>query len=102
MNASALASISKEFPLALIDKTIEGIQPDMAYSDLLSFARITTHKDIPGVVRSRWLLLASNNPVAYDHFLSLVRAHGISSPLVRKVMYFTWVYRDTRLREFIK
>jgi hypothetical protein len=41
-----------------------------------------------------------DNVFAYDHFLSLVSVHGITSPLVRKVMFFVWAYRDERIRRF--
>ena len=73
----------------------------MRYSDLLRFARANTQSDIPGLIRKRFLLVRGSGRIIYDEFLSLVRREGISSPITRKVMLFTWLYRDDRLRRFV-
>lgn len=95
------SSLTKEPPLARLDETIQAITPGMSYSSLLSYARSNTHKDAPGLVSKRFLLMNSDGTIAYDHFLSLAAAHGLGTPFIRKVMYFLWAYRDERIRRFI-
>lgn len=77
------------------------IRPGMQYTTLLAYARAHTHRDAPGLARRRYLLINPDGSIAYDHFLSLVGAYGLNNPLVRKVMYFAWAYRDDRIRMFI-
>ena len=95
------ASLTKEFPLSTSDATIAAITPNMPYSDLREFARRNTNVDAPGLLKKRILLLQNDGTIAYDQYLSLVGTEGAGSTLVRKVMYFTWAYRDDRLRRFI-
>ncbi len=73
----------------------------MQYKVLLAYARARTHRDAPGLARQRYLLINRDGSIAYDHFLSLVEAYGLDNPVVRKVMYFIWAYRDDRIRTFI-
>ncbi|OQW56344.1 MAG: hypothetical protein A4S14_00285 [Proteobacteria bacterium SG_bin9] len=73
----------------------------MAYRELLTYARANTHKDAPGLAKIRFLRVNNGGSIAYDHFLSLAQAHGLEAPLVRKVMYFLWAYRDDRIRRFV-
>jgi hypothetical protein len=94
-------SLTKEPPLATLDATIRAIMPGMSYSSLLDYARTSTHKDAPGLISRRFLLLNQDGTINYDHFLSLAAAHGLEKPLVRKVMYFLWAYRDERIRGFV-
>jgi hypothetical protein len=101
MAGTDLGSLTKEPPLAKLDATIREISPGMSYRTLLQFARGNTHKDAPGLIRNRYLLINSDQTIAYDHFLSLAKTHGLTSPLVRKVMYFLWAYRDERIRRFV-
>jgi hypothetical protein len=101
MPKSEDGSLTKEPPLAKLDATLRLVEPGMAYRDLLELSREQTHRDAPGLLRSRVLLIGSDDRVVYDRFLSLMKAKGIESPLVRKVMYFTWSWRDERLRRFV-
>ena len=101
MRPSELGSLTKEPPLEKLDETIRAISPGMAYADLLIFARQNTHRDAPGLLRKRFLLIDSHDKIRYDRFLSLVHTEGINSQRVRKVMYFVWALRDERLRRFI-
>lgn len=101
MRASEVGSLTKETPLEKLDQTIEAVTPGMAYSQLLDFARRHTHRDAPGLVRKRFLLVDPQDIVRYDRFLSLANAERMQSPRVRKVMYFVWAFRDERLRRFI-
>jgi hypothetical protein len=94
-------SLTKEPPLSKIDLTIRAIKRGMQYPALLKHARTYTHKDAPGLASQRFLLVNKDGSIAYDHFLSLVASHGLNTALVRKVMYFLWIYRDDRIRCFI-
>lgn len=103
-------SLTKEPPLSRVDATTQLITPGMTYDALLALARAQSsgkppeqvpHSDAPGLLRNRFLLVSDDKEIEYDHFLSLVAAHGIDSPLVRKVMYFVWAWRDDRVRRFI-
>ena len=96
-----LGSLTKEPPLATLDATIRGIRPGMPYDQLLEYGRRHTHKDAPGLVRKRFLLLDDQHQIVYDRFLSLVAAEGLETPRARKVMYFLWAFRDERLRRFV-
>ena len=95
------SSLTKEFPLANVERTIEAIRPGMNYGELRKFARQNTSADIPGLLRKRFLLIDKSNRVVYDEFLALVKREGIKSSIVRKVMLFVWAYRDDRIRRFI-
>jgi len=94
-------SLTKEPPLATLDATIEGVSPGMPYSELLEFGRRSTHRDAPGLIRKRFLLLDPQHRIVYDRFLALSASDGLQSPRVRKVMYFVWAFRDERLRRSI-
>ncbi len=94
------SSLTKEFPLAKIDATIEAITPGMRFDTLRTFARTHTHPDAPGLIRKRFLLMDGER-IAYDAFLSLTKREGVGSPVVRKTMLFVWAYRDDRIRRFI-
>lgn len=96
-----LGSLTKEPPLATLDATIRAIRPGMTYNELLDYARTHTHRDAPGLIRKRFLLVEHDGTIAYDQFLSLAEIEGLESPLVRKVMYFVWAYRDPRIRRFV-
>ena len=94
-------SLTKEFPLhEKIDATIALIQPDMTYKQLRQLASANTSIDIPAILANRFLLV-QNGTIIQDRFLNLVAERGVSAPIVRKVMYFTWAMRDDRLRRFI-
>jgi hypothetical protein len=101
MAGKEYGSLTKEPPLSKLDLTIQSITPGMSYSDLLSFARANTHKDAPGLIRNRFLLVNESNTITYDHFLSLAATYSLDSPLIRKIMYFLWAYRDDRIRRFV-
>ena len=101
MAGEDLGSLTKEPPLAKLDATIRAIRPGMPYRDLLAFARKHTHKDAPGLLRNRFLLVRNDESIAYDHFLSLAAAHGLGNIFIRKIMYFLWAYRDKRIRQFV-
>jgi hypothetical protein len=103
-------SLTKEPPLSRIDATVRLIQPGMALADLRAVVaqnekntprENAPHKDAPGLLRNRFLFVDESERIVYDRFLSLVQAHGIDSPLVRRVMYFVWVWRDDRIRRFV-
>jgi hypothetical protein len=97
-------SLTKEPPLAKQDATIKAVKPHMQYAELLAYARAnspSTHGDAPGLIAKRYLLLNSDNSIAYDHFLSLTKTHALDSIFIRKVMYFLWAYRDERIRDFV-
>lgn len=87
--------------MARLDATILAIRPGMTYKTLLAHARRHTHKDAPGLVRKRFLLVKRDGTITYDRFLSLVNTEPITSAYVRKIMYFVWAFRDDRLRNFI-
>jgi hypothetical protein len=101
MAGKDLGSLTKEPPLAKLDATIQAVSLGMSYGALLRFARGNTHKDAPGLIRNRFLLVNADQTIAYDHFLSLAKSYGLTNPLVRKVMYFLWAYRDERIRRFV-
>lgn len=94
-------SLTKEPPLATHDATIRAIKPGMRYGDLLSYARANTHRDAPGLISKRYLLVSQDGTITYDHFLSLTKIYPLESPFIRKIMYFLWAYRDERIRRFI-
>jgi len=96
-----VGSLTKEPPLEKLDQTIEAVAPGMSYGQLLDFARRNTHRDAPGLVRKRFLLVESDGLIRYDRFLSLVKAEGLKARRVRKVMFFVWAFRDERVRRFI-
>lgn len=103
MAGKEFGSLTKEPPLATLDAVVKAAVPGMAYAQLLAFARRSrqAHSAAPGLVSKRFLLIDQDKRVAYDHFLSLTKIHPLDSPLVRKVMYFVWAYRDERIRRFI-
>ena len=86
-------SLTKEFPLSSVDKTIEAITPGMRYSDLLRYAKKETESSVPGLIRKRFLSVDDPDRIIYDEFLALIKREGISSQVARKVMLFTWAYR---------
>src|SRR5262245_30855095 len=94
-------SISKEFSLDLIRQTLLGVQASMTYAQLRGYAGLNTRADIAALLCHRWLLLDSRKTIVYDRFLSIMASEGFSSIRFRKIMYFTWFFRDTRLRKFI-
>jgi len=94
-------SLTKEPPLATHDSTIRAIVPGMPYGNLLAYARKHSHRDAPGLISKRYLLVNKDGTIAYDHFLSLTKVHPLESPFIRKIMYFLWAYRDDRIRRFI-
>jgi hypothetical protein len=93
-------SLTKEFPLANIDRTIQAITPGMGFEDLRVWAEANTNGAIPPLLRNRFLLVRDHR-VVYDEFLSIAAAEGLRASRVRKVMYFVWAYRDDRIRRFI-
>lgn len=110
MPTSQRGSLTKEPPLSRIDATTRLITPGMSYDALLKEARQRAsslpedqapHPDAPGLLRNRFLLVNQEDVIEYDHLLSLVAAHGVNSPIVRKAMYFVWAWRDDRIRDFI-
>jgi hypothetical protein len=101
MPPSDFGSLTKEPPLDKLDRTIEAIRPGMTFAQIRDFATAHTHRDAPGLLRKRFLLVDSQDVIRYDRFLSLVSTEGIQSSRLRKVMYFAWALRDERLRQFI-
>ena len=106
MTAYEFGSLTKEEKLRTLDATLMLITPGMSYGHLLRLAgenreRLGTHKDAPGLLRNRFLLVDEDENIVYDALLSLVSSHGLDSPRVRKTMYFVWAWRDLRLRRFI-
>lgn len=101
MASDDFGSLTKEPPLGKLDQTLAAIAPGMPYAKLLSFARRHTHRDAPGLLRKRFLLVDASDVIVYDRFLSLAHSEGLDSPRVRKVMYFVWAFRDERIRRFI-
>lgn len=94
-------SLTKEPPISTLDGTLSAIRPGMSYDQLLEYARKFTHRDAPGLIRKRFILVDDDNTIVYDRLLQLVTEHEIVSPFIRKIMYFVWAYRDERLRRFI-
>ena len=72
----------------------------MPYDRFRELAGQTTHIDIPAIVANRFLLV-DNGIIVKDRFLWFVQNEGITQPRIRKIMYFTWAFRDHRLRRFI-
>lgn len=101
MVTTSLGSLTKEFPLSQIDRTILAIRPGVTLNQLRQFAEANTHVAIPALLAHRFLLVGTNGRVVYDRFLSLVASEGISSPRLRKIMYFVWALRDPRIGRFI-
>lgn len=93
-------SLTKEFPLHDVDRTISLIRVDMAYDQFRELAGRTTHIDISAIVANRFLLV-NNGIIIRDRFLWFVQNEGITQPRIRKMMYFTWAFRDQRVRRFI-
>jgi hypothetical protein len=94
-------SLTKEFPLASVEQTISAIDPGMHYRDLLQYARANGVKDIPGLARKRFISVDHSGRVVYDEFLALVQREGLGTAITRKVMLFTWLYRDDRVQRFV-
>jgi hypothetical protein len=61
-------SLTKEFPLASVEQTIDAITPGMRYHDLLQYARANTQSDIPGLISKRFLLIDGSKRIVYDEF----------------------------------
>lgn len=101
MVTRSLGSLTKEFPLAQIDRTILAIRPGMTLDQLRRFAAANTHSAIPALLAHRFLLVGGDGRIVYDRFLSLVASEGVNRPRVRKAMYFTWALRDPRVARFI-
>lgn len=103
MTRKELGSLTKEPPLRVLDATIQAITPGMTYARLrrLADSDPRMHVDAPGLLRQRFLLLDQEARIQYDEFLSLIETERNFSPRVRKVMYFVWTYRDSRLRRFV-
>lgn len=95
-----VGSLTKEFPLADIDATIRLVRNGMQYNELREQAGERTHIDIPALITNRFLLVR-NRVLIRDRFLSLAESEGLDTPRIRKIMYFTWAFRDHRLHEFI-
>jgi hypothetical protein len=103
MARSQLGSLTKEPALSKIDATIVAVTPDIKYTDRVEYARANspvTHGDAPGLISKRFLLVQDQR-IIYDRFLSLVGTRRIDSPFVRKIMFFVWAYRDSRIRDFV-
>lgn len=98
----AIGSITKEFPFEQVVATLNGIRPGMTYGELREFAARHTHRDIPGAIRNRWLLINQRQVIQYDLLLSTANADGFDSAKVRKIMYFLFAMRDVRILRFIK
>lgn len=62
---------------------------------------LDTHHTAPGLIVKRFLTVDASNRISYDGLLALIRTHGTKHPRVRKVMYFVWVWRDERIRDFV-
>jgi len=101
MVTRSLGSLTKEFPLAQIDRTILAIRPGITLEQLRRFAAANTHSAIPALLAHRFLLVGGDGRIVYDRFLSLVASEGVNQPRVRKAMYFTWALRDPRVARFI-
>lgn len=95
-------SLTKEFKLLDIEKTISAIEPGMTLAQLRQFAKDNTQLPIPGLLAKRFLLTGNGGTITYDKFLSVVAAHGIGSARVRKIMYLVWALREPRLGQFIR
>jgi hypothetical protein len=72
----------------------------MPYTQFRELAGHRTHIDIPAIVANRFLLI-ENDIIIRDRFLSFVQNEGITQPRIRKIMYFTWAFRDQRIRRYI-
>lgn len=72
MVTRSLGSLTKEFPLAQIDRTILAIRPGMTLDQLRRFAAANTHSAIPALLAHRFLLVGGDGRIVYDRFLSLV------------------------------
>jgi hypothetical protein len=94
-------SLTKEYPLADVDRTILAIRPGWTCGQVRQFAAAQTNSAIPALLRQRYLLVEDTGEIRYDRFLSLANSEGINTPRVRKVMYFTQFFRDQRLRRFV-
>ena len=101
MAGKEYGSLTKEPPLTTLDATIRAVTPGMSYASLLAHARAHTHRDAPGLVSKRFLLLSGGGTIIYDYFLSLATTHPLEGAFIRKIMYFLWAYRDERIRRFV-
>ena len=103
MAGKEFGSLTKEPPLKTLDSAIRALRPGMSYAALLDFARTdpTSHRDAPGLIGKRFLLVNRDSAISYDHFLSLTKIYPLENLFLRKVMYFLWAYRDERIRRFI-
>lgn len=99
--AHARGSLTKEFPLEQVDRTILAIRPGWTFDQLRDFASTETNPAIPALLQHRYLLVEETGLIRYDRFLSLANSEGIDSPRVRKVMYFIQFFRDQRLQRFV-
>jgi len=98
--ARSVGSLTKEFPLAEVDRTIALVQDGMQYSTFRDMAERHTHVDIPAIVVHRFLQ-QREGVLVRDRFLALAESEGLESRRIRKIMYATWALRDFRLRRFI-
>ncbi|MCI0463497.1 MAG: hypothetical protein L0Z62_41695, partial [Gemmataceae bacterium] len=64
-------SLTKEFPLDSLDRTILAIRPGWSYDQLRRFASDHTNSGIPALLRHRYLLVDAGQ-IVYDRFLSLL------------------------------
>ncbi len=94
-------SITKEFPLRALDRTIQAVRPGMTYQQLREVAGRITSDAIPALLANRWLRLRDDGTIVFDQFLSLADSEGLDSPRIRKIMYFVWMFREPRLRRFV-
>jgi hypothetical protein len=95
-----VGSITKEFPLDQVDRTIRLVGGGIRYAELRRRARLETHGDIPALVANRFLL-ERDGVIVRDRFLSLAENEQIQAPRLRKIMYLTWAFRDYRIRRFV-
>lgn len=95
-----VGSLTKEFPLVDIERTIALARHGMEYEALRELAQQQTHRDIPALLAHRFLLVREGR-IVHDRFLSFVEEEGFQLPRIRKIMYLTWALRDPRLRRFV-
>lgn len=95
-------SLTKEPPLATLERVLELAEPGMEYAQLRELAANDpgSHIDAPGLVIKRFLALDSRR-IANDGTLDLVKKYGSSHPRVRRSLYLVWALRDERVRRFV-
>lgn len=93
-------SLSKEFPLAQLERSLEVAAGNMPYKRYLERVGLTTNRELAAITWKRFLLVR-DNVIIRDKLLSLIETEGVGSPRMRKILFGVWTLRDPRLKKFI-